>query len=222
MHKSLFAAGAATGEDAPTALSYAVFRTLELSVVFWPIALFAFRRPGTDGKECIMKLKIRYENTYQTLEVETDTMKSWLSIDVEDGEDVEAAIQERFEEVWNKPDYNNWHHLNRRIGQPKMLYRRDEEDADAGDGVDTLPDTSQMDALERKMEDEEVRAKLRALLKPEYADVLIAVELDGMSAREYAESRGEKENTVSHRRMRAKKKLREIFSKMSHSGPRRG
>ena len=44
MHKSLFAAGAATGEDAPTALSYAVFRTLELSVVFWPIALFAFRR----------------------------------------------------------------------------------------------------------------------------------------------------------------------------------
>ena len=169
-----------------------------------------------------MKLKIRYENTYQTLEVETDAMKSWLSIDVEDGEDVEAAIQAQFDEKWNKPDYNSWHHLNRRIGQPKKSYRRDDEDADAGDGVDTLEDTSQMDALERKMEDEECRAKVRAVLKPEYADVLIAVDMDGMTAREYAESHGEKENTVSHRRMRAKKKLREIFSKVSHWSPRRG
>ena len=169
-----------------------------------------------------MKLKIRYENTYQTLEVETDAMKSWLSIDVEDGEDVEAAIQERFEEVWNRPDYNNWHHLNRYIGQPQKAYRRDDEEDETGDGVDTLPDTSQMDALERKMEDEECRAKVRAVLKPEYADVLIAVDMDGMTAREYAESHGEKENTVSHRRMRAKKKLREIFSKVSHWSPRRG
>ncbi|WP_294155904.1 hypothetical protein [uncultured Selenomonas sp.] len=169
-----------------------------------------------------MKLKIRYENTYQTLEVETDAMKSWLSIDVEDGEDVEAAIQERFEEVWNKPDYNNWHHLNRYIGQPQKPYRRDDEDAEMGDGVDTLEDVRLTRNLERKMEDEEFVANLQVGMKKEYVDVLIAVDIEGMSRKEYAAHTSEKPNTVSHRLQRAEKKFCEIFGIVSHSGPRRG
>ena len=175
-----------------------------------------------DGKECIMELKIRYENTYQTLEVETDAMKNWLSIGVEDGEDVEAAIQERFEEVWNKPDYNNWHHLNRYIGQPKKPYRREDEDADVGDGMDLQPDTSQMDAWERKMEDEAFLRALKAELPPAYADVLIAVDIQKMPVKAYAARRGEKPNTVSHRLQRAEKKFLERFGIVSHSGLRRG
>lgn len=169
-----------------------------------------------------MKLKIRYENTYQTLEVETDAMKSWLSIDVEDGEDIEAAIQERFEKVWNRPDYNNWHHLNRYIGLPQKPYRRDDEEDETGDGVDTLEDERLTKKQKREMEDEEFIANLRVRMKPEYVDVLIAVDIEGMSRKEYAARRGEKPNTVSHRLQRAEKKFCKIFGIVSYSGPRRG
>ena len=66
---------------------------------------------------------------------------------------------------------------------------------------------------EQKWEDEEVRAKIRAALKLDYAEMIIAIHLDGMSCIEYAASIGQKPNTVNHRLQRAEKKLREIFEK---------
>lgn len=70
-----------------------------------------------------MKIKIRYENEYQTLEVENMELEKWLNISIseeESQEDYEKRIQEEIEERFNRPDYNNWHKHDRHAGVAKM------------------------------------------------------------------------------------------------------
>lgn len=56
---------------------------------------------------------------------------------------------------------------------------------------------------------------LRSILKPDAAEMIIAIVLDGMTVGEYAASIGENANNVSHRYRRAIKKLKKVFSKTS-------
>ena len=53
--------------------------------------------------------------------------------------------------------------------------------------------------------------KIRQILKPGAAELVIAIALDGMKAAEYAELIGDKPNNVSHRYRAAIKKLKENF-----------
>ena len=171
-----------------------------------------------------MKIKVCYENSYQHLELDAAAADQlWISLslgshtDLTD-EEKQKQLQSAFDEQFNKPDYNNWHQLDRHRGKSK---------ATSEDGVDEW-DTSEplmseviddrvfrKDEImcEQRWEDEEVRARIRAALKPDYAEMIIAIHLDGMSCIEYAASIGQKPNTVNHRLQRAEKKLREIFEK---------
>ena len=69
-----------------------------------------------------MKLKIRYENEFQTIELDakaTDEMWVSLSLDCDDNmtqEEKEQAIQNAWDKQYNRPDYNNWHKFNRHRG----------------------------------------------------------------------------------------------------------
>ena len=146
-----------------------------------------------------MKIKMRYDNTYQTLEV--DAEKMWVSLSLEAGsnisqEEKEQLIQDKVEEIYNKPEYNSWHKLDRHRGEPKRTFRKDDEDADNSDGLDLIPDYSDEERRERKENYEEVCQKLRSLLKPEYADVIISVVLDGNTPEEYAAYIGVHRDTV--------------------------
>ena len=70
-----------------------------------------------------MKIKIRYENEYQTLEVENMELEKWLNISIseeESQEDYEKRIQDVIEERFNRPDYNNWHKHDRHTGNAYM------------------------------------------------------------------------------------------------------
>ena len=69
-----------------------------------------------------MKIKIRYENEYQTLEVDNMELEKWLNISIleESQEDYEKRIQEEIEKRFNRPDYNNWHKHDRHAGVAKM------------------------------------------------------------------------------------------------------
>ena len=70
-----------------------------------------------------MKIKIRYENEYQTLEVENMELEKWLNISIsedESQEDYEQRIQDVIEERFNRPDYNSWHKHDRHTGNAKM------------------------------------------------------------------------------------------------------
>ena len=77
-----------------------------------------------------MKLKIRYENEFQTIELDakaTDEMWVSLSLDCDDNmtqEEKEQAIQNAWDKQYNRPDYNNWHKFNRHRGFTRKKLRR--------------------------------------------------------------------------------------------------
>lgn len=161
-----------------------------------------------------MKLKIRYEEKYETVEVDSEEM--WISLSLEGGENLtqkekETIIQEAFEEQFNKPEYNSWHKFDRHRGNLKRPFRKNDEDTDEHDGLDTVADNSQEEERNRQYEYEELCQKIRTMLKPKFAEVIIAVCLDDMTPEEYAAITGEKRNTVYKRLQRAKKKFQEVF-----------
>lgn len=161
-----------------------------------------------------MKIKMRYDNTYQTLEVDADEM--WVSLSLESGasftqEEKEQLIQNEVEERYNKPEYNNWHKMDRHRGDLKRPFRKDDDEADNSDGLDLIPDYSDEERRERKEDYDAVCQKLRTLLKSEYAEVIIAVVLDGKTPEEYAAETGLHKDAIYKRLQRAKKKCAKIW-----------
>ena len=140
------------------------------------------QEPGRKGRNT-MKIKMRYENAYQTIEVETTELEEWLNISIsedESEEDYEKRIQEEIEVQFNRPDYN------------KESIER-----------------------ENQWEYESVCKKIREVLKPDIADMVIAIVLDGQTVGEYAASIKDSANNVSHRYRRALNTLKKVFSKTS-------
>ncbi|MGI6700798.1 MAG: sigma factor-like helix-turn-helix DNA-binding protein [Christensenellales bacterium] len=172
-----------------------------------------------------MKLKIRYENNYQTIELSPeDTDQLWVSLSLE-GEDIpqaerEKLIQDAWEKQYNRPDYNNWHKHTRHTGQSRAKANEDEELVNNPEPLMSEVADSRIfcsDMIRRDAKDtyDDLCEHIRAVLKPDYAEMIIAIHLDGMTSSEYALSIGEKPNTVNHRLQRAEKKFREHFSKTS-------
>ena len=171
-----------------------------------------------------MKIRVIYENRYQYLELDAAAADQlWISLslgshtDLTD-EEKRKQLQSAFDAQFNRPDYNNWHKLDRHSGESKA---KSEDGVDEWDASEPLMSEVIDDRVfrkdeimrEQRWEDEEIRARIRAALKPDYAEMIIAIHLDGMSCIEYAASIRQKPNSVNHRLQRAEKKLREIFEK---------
>ena len=79
--------------------------------------------------------------------------------------------------------------------------------------MDTFADNSQ--EIERSNQDEyeSVCSWIRTVLgkKQDWADMFIAVRIDGMSIREYASSIGANENNITQKLKRATKKLEQEY-----------
>ena len=171
-----------------------------------------------------MKIRVIYENRYQYLELDTAAADQlWVSLSLGSSagltdEEKRKQLQSAFDAQFNRPDYNNRHQLDRHRGESKA---KSEDGVDERDACEPLMSEVIDDRVfrkdeimrEQRWEDEEIRARIRAALKSDYAEMIIAIHLDGMSCIEYAASIGQKANTVNHRLQRAEKKLREIFEK---------
>ena len=178
------------------------------------------QEPGRKGRNT-MKIKMRYENAYQTIEVETQELEEWLNISISADEsegDYEKRVQKAIEVEFNRPDYNNWHQHDRHLGNSKA------QPNDETDGLDTVeplmdevinPQIFYKDTIEREnqWEYEAICMKVREVLKPDIADMVIAIALDGQTVAEYAASIGDKPNNVSHRYRRAINTLKKVFQK---------
>lgn len=174
-----------------------------------------------------MKLKIRYDNEIQTLELDAKTTEQlWVTLSLEDEdlteEDREKLIQDEFDRQFNRPDYNSWHKLDRHRGYSRMQQEKSEDGEDA-DPNEPLMDEVADDRIFRKDEIERDRRDshdsvclwVRKVLakKPKWADAFIAVRIDGVSVNDYAASIGVSDaSTVSKWLARAEKKLRENYS----------
>ena len=163
-----------------------------------------------------MKLKIRFNKYYQTLELnENEIEQLWISLSIEEEcdsqEEKERLIQEKFDEEFNNPEYNNWRKIFRRYALPDKPFRKDEQGEDLADHMDYIPDYTDLENQDKKNEYEYYCQLLRKNLSHKQAEAFIAVYLDGIPANEYAESIGVHKSAISHRISSAKKKLKKIF-----------
>lgn len=173
-----------------------------------------------------MKLKIRYKNEMQILELDSAaTEQLWVSLSLEgeglSQEEREQRIQDAFDEQYNRPEYNIWHRETRHIDPtPKRKHmdgrrgyiQADPDDA-AFDIMDYLLTTTDAEMHEQNFEYQEVCEWVRRVLikKPEWAEAFIAVRLDGESVREYAARIGADENNITQKLKRAAQKLKENY-----------
>jgi len=179
-----------------------------------------------------LKIRIRYDNQVTAIDVPEEDFTLMIQLDYEKQmaeTDHPAKVQRRtpqdiMDERFNKADYNNWHrHYRNWDGDavPSSIYGgRHHVSADleaSGErhhfDMDEFPDLAAMDAQARKEREDELRAWIREKLKPDYAEMLIAIHMDGLSVTDYASQVGETRTAVSHRLQRAEKKLKEIFKK---------
>lgn len=175
-----------------------------------------------------MKLKIRYENEYQTLDLngeETDQL--WVSLSL-DGEGLSQAereqkIQEAFDAKYNRPEYNSWHKHNRHtvgFGVKDYGGKSDGEDSDTDEPlIDDVADDRifRRDEMEREEREsyDAICQWIRSVLKdkPHWADAFIAIRMDGESVNDYASRTGQNAYNVSKYLTRAEKMLREKFDR---------
>ena len=170
-----------------------------------------------------MQLKIRYENRYQSFNLDTeDTEKLWVSLSLE-GDDFtqeqkEKLLQKEWEERFNRSEYNSWHKFDRHHGESKVRLSKDdaEEEVDASEPLmkDVADDRIfRRDEIEHDKREsyEDVCQWVRTVLikKPKWAEAFIAVRMDGVSVNNYAASIGVSDASVISKWLaRATKKLR--------------
>ena len=167
-----------------------------------------------------MRLSIKYENQFQSIELnEEETQEMWVSLSLE-GENLEKEklIQKTFDEKFNKPEYNIWHRETRHLTTPKERFNDDGDEYDTSEPLmkEVADDRIfRKDEIERAYQDdyEGVCKWIRTALgkKQNWADMFIAVRIDGMSIREYASSIGVSENNITQKLKRATKKLEQEY-----------
>ena len=167
-----------------------------------------------------MRLSIRYENQFQSIELnEEETQEMWVSLSLE-GEnlEMEKLIQKSFDEKFNKPEYNIWHRETRHLTTPKERFNDDGDEYDTSEPLmkEVADDRIfRKNEIERSNQDEyeSVCQWIRTVLgkKQDWADMFIAVRIDGMSIREYASSIGVNENNITQKLKRATKKLEQEY-----------
>ncbi len=170
-----------------------------------------------------MKLRVRYENEFQTIELDSEaTRQMWVSLSLEgeglSDEETESRIQEAFDEQYNRPEYNVWHRETRHIDptpkRKRMDGRKGYIQADPEDtGFDIMDYLLSGTDDHSDLEYEEICSWVRAILikKPEWAEAFIAIRIDGMTIREYAAEVGDSENNITQKLNRAAKKLKEVY-----------
>ena len=172
-----------------------------------------------------MKIKIRYENEIQRLEVDRDEMWVSLSLGSTEGltaSEMEKRIQERFDEMFNRPEYNNWHRHDRHndgAAAPKRLdgkkgrviTKDDEEDKPATNTIDLFPDNTDAEKREAQDDYEALCDLLRKHPKADQAELLIQVHINKVPKQEYAAQLGISPSAISHRLETAERNFKKIF-----------
>ncbi|MGC4604816.1 hypothetical protein [Enterococcus faecium] len=157
-----------------------------------------------------MKFQIRYDDKFQEVELSVEEACGWVNVmptsDLSE-EEICQLIQERIDERFNRPEYNEWHRENRHIGFLKRPSKKEDDEPFLGDVMDTIADRSDEEMCERQYQDEAIRGWFNEMLKPKEAAMAEALILDGYSVEGFAKEIGDKANNASHRWVRLKKKI---------------
>ena len=173
-----------------------------------------------------MKLKVRYDDVVTEIEIDAEAVGqlfiglSLEKVDGESEEEKEKRIQEAWDEQFNKPEYNNAHKMARHTGYSTARPSDGEDEEDAFFQEPLMEEVMDpriylKDELDResRYEYDAVCDLVRNALKkkPDWAEMFIAVHIDGERVREYAARTGMSENNVTQKLKRAEKKIKEFF-----------
>jgi hypothetical protein len=171
-----------------------------------------------------MRLSVRYENKFQTIELnEKETEQMWISLSLEMDDDSskkeqEKLIQDAFDKQFNRPEYNCWHKFDRHRGYSKAKPNDDGEECDTSEPLmkEVADDrVFRRDEIIQANQDEydDICQLIHKALgkKHDWADMFIAVRIDGTPIREYARSINADENNISQKLKRAEKKIKEFL-----------
>ena len=193
-----------------------------------------------------MKIKIRYEKEFTTFELNLSDIKGWLNIDLQPDESEEEfakRAQEKVDKEYNRPEYNVMHKQERHKGF--VVSTKDEDGEETGDFEPSMSEVVDpfiflKDEIERNKKDsyEAVKEFVYSVLKPDVADLFMAVRIDGTPINEKAESMLSPDafetvdeyyktvsrlaNSITQKLKRANKKLEKSFSKASDFGLSQG
>ena len=155
-----------------------------------------------------MKLKVRYDESVQTIDLDAEaTEQLWVSLSLE-GEDLtqkerERMIQDAFEEQFNRPDYNSWHKFDRHRGYSKAQPGKDDGEDDVDTSEPLMSEVAddrifRRDEIERERCEsyEDICEKVR-IIEVSYIAGLMAAEI------------GADENNITQKLKRAEKRIRE-------------
>jgi len=185
-----------------------------------------------------MKIKVLYEDNiknghkfYTTIEIpegdysimlDTDYEQRLAEAKPEKKDEVKRCetVQEMFD-LFNSKEYNGWRRETRHIDpNPKMKkssgkigFIQGEPDDESFNIMDYLCTSSDEETRSRDYEYKSICDWIRKTLvkKSEWADAFIAVRIDGLSIREYANSIGADENNITQKLKRATKKLQQEY-----------
>jgi len=130
-----------------------------------------------------------------------------------EGEIVQRQTVQEFFERMNRDERNSWQTHNRHQHQYPITFESDEEDEMDLDLMDMFADHSQAEARKRQEDYEEQCQLIRmSNLKPEQIEMLIAICLDKMLVKDYANKISDEPKNVSKRFMRAKSDFKKFFA----------
>ena len=177
-----------------------------------------------------MKITICYDDRKTTIDIPEEDFTLMIQTDYEErraAADDPASVQPRspqeiIEDQFNKPDYNKWRrywrHTDENARPPRLDHKTvgfsddlEGEDEPHHFTIDEFPDMALPLEMDRQESYREQCAMLRRRLKPDYAEMIIAIHLDGTSINDYAARIGDHPNNVSHRLKREDKKLMKIL-----------
>lgn len=173
-----------------------------------------------------MKLKVRYDESVQTIDLDAAaTQELWVSLSLE-GDDLtqdekERLIQEEWEKQFNRPDYNSWHNFDRHRGYSKAQPGKEDDEDDCDTSEPLMIEVADDRIFRRDEIDRDRRESYEAICqwvrktlvkKPKWADAFIAVRMDGVSVNDHAADIGVSDaSIVSKWLARAEKKLKENY-----------
>ena len=171
-----------------------------------------------------MKIKFRYEEAFQTLEVSLEEMWSMLQLEGGEGMSVQAReklVQAAVDEQFNRPEYNNLQKFKRHCSvglKPGGLNRKPgiisqfctNPDLEQ-DRIELYPDIDWEKPFSAPLDSEDLSQMLNRILPAAQASLLLRVHVDGAHLTEIAAEEGISTSAVCQRLHKAEKNFRKVF-----------
>jgi len=168
-----------------------------------------------------MKVTLKYDqgikaNEVVSLEIPAQEFETMIEFDyqerlmkAEEGELVERRTSQEILDEMNRIERNSWRRYKEHTSYSNVVLKREDDQLVEEEIIDTFADNSQLEDFEKEIDYEEQCQKIRQLLKPDQADMVIAICLDGVRVKDYAEQIGITAKQVTDRLSYAKQILRE-------------